>query len=82
MTTVDSQCALCLHVRNSDQGYFCRAFPEGVPEGVVRNEVDHRVKHPEQTGNTVWTPPSEVLHRSHPLQDLGEAVIRDPGVAE
>ncbi len=40
----DPQCDYCKHVdraRMYKQGYYCAAYPDGVPDEILSNAVDH-----------------------------------------
>jgi hypothetical protein len=44
MTTVISQCALCVHFHHDQlEDDTCNAFPLGIPESILLNEHDHRL---------------------------------------
>jgi len=51
-----SQCSTCLHYRSPfsrddfDGGPFCSAFPGGIPDVVLANQVDHRMPYPGDHG--------------------------------
>jgi len=48
MTQPRSQCGACARFRSPfsmepfRDGPFCAAFPDGIPDQIYRNEVDHR----------------------------------------
>ena len=41
-----SQCVSCKH----KTGLTCKAFPEGIPKEMLRNQFDHRNPHPDDNG--------------------------------
>jgi len=51
------QCMICKHlvVPEEQAPYTCLAFPEGVPDAALKNEVDHRQEMPGDNG-VRWTP--------------------------
>ena len=57
-----SQCSTCTHFRSPFSrpdgdftgGPFCAAFPGGIPESVLRNQLDHRQPVPGDHG-VRWT---------------------------
>jgi len=49
MTTVPTPyCLGCAHVSQHDN--ICRAFPDGIPEGIWDNQIDHRMPYPGDHG--------------------------------
>lgn len=53
-------CLKCKHVRYDKQqrskGYFCAAFPDGIPGHHITGTVPHLTKSKLQTGDTVFEP--------------------------
>jgi hypothetical protein len=45
------QCASCVHYQGAN---MCPAFPEGIPEPILTNEVLHNKPTPEQKGSFVF----------------------------
>ena len=44
-------CTTCVHYIISDKKKFtCKAYPDGIPEVILRGEVDHREPHPGDHG--------------------------------
>ena len=50
MTVILPQCVFCTHHRTGDTGPVCDAFPDGIPERILRNQFDHRKPHPHDGG--------------------------------
>ena len=50
MTVNNGFCNQCAHVR--DDGLTCRAFPKGIPLGVLRGDFDHRQPYDDGEGTT------------------------------
>ena len=48
-------CSLCKH-RNGEGGLTCKAFPNGIPIGVVNGEVLHDKKLPNQDNDIIFEP--------------------------
>lgn len=40
--TIIPQCVDCLHLNRDTKPPTCTAFPNGIPETILVNEVDHR----------------------------------------
>lgn len=64
-----SQCGTCIHFRSpfSDEnirgldGAFCAAFPDGIPDEVYGNQLDHRQPIPGDNG-VRWEPDGDVKY--------------------
>jgi hypothetical protein len=55
--SVATQCAYCVHARYAEGiGRYCGAFPGGVSDEILRNDVDHRVPYQGDTGSVVFEP--------------------------
>lgn len=69
MTTVFAQCYNCTHFMGGGQGVrpVCIAFPDGIPQEIRLNEVDHR-KPIEGDNGIRYTPISSRV--PHPLSAL------------
>lgn len=53
MMMIHEGCAFCLHfqkVDDRDPKFFCDAFPNGIPDEIVRMRFDHRKPHPDDNG--------------------------------
>lgn len=46
---VKSQCYDCAHF-NEDEAHTCKAFPEGIPDKILFNEVDHKKPYKDDNG--------------------------------
>jgi len=46
------QCSFCtrLHDESSPGNPTCDAFPDGIPQEILLNELDHREPHPDDNG--------------------------------
>jgi len=44
MTQIIPQCLGCKHFHN-DKEFTCEAFPKGIPEKIIINEIDHRISY-------------------------------------
>ena len=42
-------CLGCKHF-NEDEEFTCKAFPKGIPEKIILNEIDHRVPYTGDNG--------------------------------
>lgn len=40
--TIIPQCVDCIHLNRTTAPPTCPAFPDGIPDKILRNEVDHR----------------------------------------
>jgi hypothetical protein len=49
-------CVYCLHLARPS--LTCTAFPEGIPDEIIKNEFDHREPHPGDRG-IQWEPDPE-----------------------
>jgi hypothetical protein len=47
-------CERCKHILNEKPGYFCKAFPEGIPEEILTGDNNHSKPLPEQTNDIVF----------------------------
>lgn len=45
--TILTQCANCIH---SNRDRTCKAFPNGIPKEIRKNEHDHRTPYPSDNG--------------------------------
>lgn len=69
MTTILSQCSLCVHYVSQAQS--CAAFPQGISNAVLLNDQDHRTRLYGDKG-IVWAPADEVEDDMHPLAEIPE----------
>lgn len=46
-------CDICLHLNKNSPGK-CRAFPKGIPSGIISGQLEHREIHPAQNGSAVF----------------------------
>jgi len=51
MTQISPLCLDCMHFHN-DEEFTCNAFPKGIPEKIILNEIDHRVSYTGDNGIT------------------------------
>lgn len=42
MTIILPQCLDCIHLDRNNKPPVCAAFPEGIPDAILMNKVDHR----------------------------------------
>lgn len=49
-------CENCKHILNDKPGYFCKAFPGGIPEEILTGDDDHSKPLPEQDNDIVFEP--------------------------
>ena len=47
-----SDCFNCKHFREWD--FFCKAYPDGIPEEILDGDVSHTEVRSDQKGNTVF----------------------------
>lgn len=47
-----SQCASCKHFVESD--YYCKAFPDGIPDVILNGKQKHDSVVKEQVGDTIY----------------------------
>jgi len=57
-----SKCMTCRHFRQWD--FFCKAFPNGIPDEYLSAEAQHTTKDVRQVGDTVY---AEAAHLSKSL---------------
>ncbi len=50
--TLKSNCSICKHL--FDVGFYCAAFPNGIPSKYVIQSKSHNEKDPDQKGNYVF----------------------------
>ncbi len=62
-----SQCFCCRHFQgpSAQAGYRCAAFPQGIPEPYLTNEIDHRGNNYPSLPEPMWEP--SLFDRKHPL---------------
>jgi hypothetical protein len=53
------QCEDCKHLFNDKPGYFCKAFPDGIPDEITEGEVSHTDPLPNQKNDIVFEPIKE-----------------------
>lgn len=68
MIVLNSQCLQCRHGRYDGEQFMmeCAAFPDGIPPGIVRNEIDHRLPIDGDGGIRFEPLPGE----KHPFEEL------------
>lgn len=44
------QCEDCIHIVDSRPGYYCEAFPKGIPDAILQGDHDHRKPYPGDNG--------------------------------
>src|SRR5438874_935529 len=49
-----TQCASCRHLSAGTMGTGCAAFPGGIPDEIILNQFDHRQRHPNDDGKTLF----------------------------
>ena len=58
--TVLTQCFYCTQRDPDAPRSICPAYPKGIPDTIITNQIDHRRVLPGQTGHTVFTPDPRV----------------------
>ena len=43
-------CVVCARLRDSEQGFACEAYPDGIPEQIIDGKWDHRLPQPGDHG--------------------------------
>lgn len=43
-------CMFCRHYDRQAETFACSAYPDGIPDAIVRSEVDHRKPHTDDHG--------------------------------
>jgi hypothetical protein len=64
-----SQCLLCARLQ---AGFTCAAFPEGIPDTIAFNHVDHREPQPNDRGFQFVRGPA-LPGTPHPMDDPASA---------
>jgi hypothetical protein len=59
-----SQCLLCARLQ---AGFTCAAFPEGIPDTIAFNHVDHREPQPNDRGSARPSLPASRLPAYHSI---------------
>jgi len=49
-----SLCRKCCHYWNTDEGFKCDAFPNGIPYSILIGDSDHHEKHPSQDNDIIF----------------------------
>jgi len=52
MITFDSDCISCKYF--NDDGFYCPAYPDGIPNELLAGKITHREIIKEQTGKTIF----------------------------
>lgn len=52
-------CASCARLNRASRTLSCEAYPDGIPDGIVENKVDHRVPQPGDRGLRFVLAPGE-----------------------
>ena len=53
-------CIVCKHFKDDKApGYYCKAFPEGIPEAIIYSENKHTKLYPGQDNNIIFEPIKE-----------------------
>jgi len=49
MTQISPLCLECKHFHNNEE-FTCEAFPLGIPEKIILNEIDHHISYTGDSG--------------------------------
>jgi hypothetical protein len=54
MQIFEPVCEKCKHIDNSKPGYFCKAFPDGIPKVIIEEGNTHKIPLPDQKNDIVF----------------------------
>ncbi|GAB5492415.1 MAG: hypothetical protein Phog2KO_26300 [Phototrophicaceae bacterium] len=66
MTLIHAGCLYCKHFHILNRsGLFCDAFPDGIPDEIVKGHFDHRKPHPNDNGVQFEINPTKEHMKEH-----------------